>query len=116
GTSPKSYILDLSLFCMSFLSYVNLDPLISCPPSLTNSGDLRDSQLAICGHAFQRISDINKVGADSPLRYLAMASNINTLENTRLCLKLRKLIAEHPDQEKLQSKKVKMKSIGYKLN
>ncbi|GJY85484.1 hypothetical protein Tco_0499510 [Tanacetum coccineum] len=29
-------------------------------------------------------------------------------------LKLRKLIAEHPDQEKLKSKRVKLKALGYK--
>ncbi|GJT53060.1 hypothetical protein Tco_0988114 [Tanacetum coccineum] len=66
--------------------------------------------------AFQIMSDVNKVRVDSLLTYLVMASNINTLENTRFCLKLRKQIAEHLDQEKLQSNKVKLESVGYKLN
>ncbi|GJZ47952.1 hypothetical protein Tco_0601784 [Tanacetum coccineum] len=66
--------------------------------------------------AFQRMSDINKVRVDSLLTYLVMALNITTPENTRFCLKLRKLVAEHPDQEKLQSKKVKLESVGYKLD
>ncbi|GJZ38057.1 hypothetical protein Tco_0584248 [Tanacetum coccineum] len=52
---------------------------------------------------------------DAVLTYLVMASNITTLENTRFCLKLRKLIEDHPDQEKLQFKKVKLESVRYKL-
>ncbi|GJS16696.1 hypothetical protein Tco_0411168 [Tanacetum coccineum] len=63
--------------------------------------------------AFQRMSDINKVRVDALLTYLVMASNITTPENTRFCLKLRKLIEDHPNQEKLQSKKVKLESVGY---
>ncbi|GJS50217.1 hypothetical protein Tco_0600338 [Tanacetum coccineum] len=31
-------------------------------------------------------------------------------------LKLRKLIGSHPDQDKLKSKKVKLESVGYKLD
>ncbi|GJR41803.1 hypothetical protein Tco_1309906 [Tanacetum coccineum] len=62
--------------------------------------------------AFQRMSDINKVGIETLLTYLVMASNITTPENARFCLKLRKLIADHPDQEKLKSKKVKVKPLG----
>ncbi|GKA28282.1 hypothetical protein Tco_0714450 [Tanacetum coccineum] len=34
--------------------------------------------------AFQRMSDINKVGVDALLTYLVMASNITTSENTRI--------------------------------
>ncbi|GKD60892.1 hypothetical protein Tco_1298401 [Tanacetum coccineum] len=66
--------------------------------------------------AFQRISNINKVGFETLWTYLVTASNITTLENTRFCLKLRKLIEDHPNQEKLKSKKVKLESMGYKLN
>nr|GEV95918.1 hypothetical protein [Tanacetum cinerariifolium] len=62
--------------------------------------------------AFQRCNDIYKVGVDSLVSYLVMASMIKTLENARFCLKLKKLIAEHPDQEKLQSKKVNWKPLG----
>ncbi|GJX94704.1 hypothetical protein Tco_0349290 [Tanacetum coccineum] len=67
-------------------------------------------------HAFQRMSDINNFGVETLITYLVMASNITTLENGRFCLKLRKLIANHPDQEKLKSKKVKLESLGYKLD
>ncbi|GJU69656.1 hypothetical protein Tco_1255915 [Tanacetum coccineum] len=66
--------------------------------------------------AFQRWNDIHKVGVDSLVSYSVIASIIKTLENARFCLKLKKLIAEHPDQEKLQSKKVKLESVIYKLD
>ncbi|GJR67188.1 hypothetical protein Tco_0013253 [Tanacetum coccineum] len=66
--------------------------------------------------AFQRMYDMNKVGVDTLLTYLVMASNITTLENARFCLKFRKLITDLPDQEKLKSKKVKLESVGYKLD
>ncbi|GJY80064.1 hypothetical protein Tco_0492815 [Tanacetum coccineum] len=61
-------------------------------------------------------NDIHKVRVDSLVSYLVMASMIKTLENARFYLKLKKLIAEHSDQEKLQSKKVKLESVGYKLD
>ncbi|GJV28460.1 hypothetical protein Tco_1384908 [Tanacetum coccineum] len=66
--------------------------------------------------AFQRMNDIHKVDIETLLTYLVMASNINTPEDTRFCLKLRKLIKSHLDQEKLKSKKVKLESVGYKLD
>ncbi|GJW35730.1 hypothetical protein Tco_0058650 [Tanacetum coccineum] len=47
--------------------------------------------------AFQRMNDMHKVDIETLLNYLVIASNIATPENTRLCLKLRKMIAEHPD-------------------
>ncbi|GKD26559.1 hypothetical protein Tco_1232773 [Tanacetum coccineum] len=51
--------------------------------------------------AFQRWNDIHKVGVDSLVSYLVMASMIKTLENAIFDLKLKKLIVEHPDQKKL---------------
>ncbi|GJV12460.1 hypothetical protein Tco_1354001 [Tanacetum coccineum] len=66
--------------------------------------------------AFQRWNDIHKVGVDSLVSYLVMASMIKTSKNARFNLKLKKLIAEHPDQEKLQSKKVKLEGVGYLLD
>nr|GEV09950.1 hypothetical protein [Tanacetum cinerariifolium] len=66
--------------------------------------------------AFQRWNDIHKVRLDSLVSYLVMASMIKTPENARFSLKLKKLIAQYPDQEKLQSKKVKSKAIGYMLD
>ncbi|GJS23662.1 hypothetical protein Tco_0452294 [Tanacetum coccineum] len=55
----------------------------------------------------------NMVGVDSLVSYLVMASMIKTKNNARFSLKLRKLIADHPDQEKLKSKKVKLEALGY---
>ncbi|GJZ51424.1 hypothetical protein Tco_0605939 [Tanacetum coccineum] len=66
--------------------------------------------------AFQRWSGINKVGVETLITYLVMASNITTPENVRFYQKLRELIAKHPDQEKLKSKRVKLEALGYKLD
>ncbi|GJV92643.1 hypothetical protein Tco_1540456, partial [Tanacetum coccineum] len=66
--------------------------------------------------AFQRWNYIHKVGVDSLVSYLVMASMVKTQENAKFGLKLRKLIADHPNQEKLQSKKVKLEALGYKLD
>ncbi|GJT09116.1 hypothetical protein Tco_0843578 [Tanacetum coccineum] len=50
------------------------------------------------------------------LKNLMMALTIKTPKNARFCLKLKKLIAERPDQEKLKSKKVKLEAVGYLLD
>ncbi|GKE15584.1 hypothetical protein Tco_1423161 [Tanacetum coccineum] len=63
--------------------------------------------------AFQRWSDIEKVGMEALVSYLVDASMVKSLENARFSIKLRKLIVEHPDQEKLKSKKVKLEALGY---
>ncbi|GKF95647.1 hypothetical protein Tco_0288382 [Tanacetum coccineum] len=52
--------------------------------------------------AFQRWSDINKVGMKALVSYLVAASMVKSPENARFSMKLRKLIAEHPNQEKLK--------------
>nr|GEU76031.1 copia protein [Tanacetum cinerariifolium] len=58
--------------------------------------------IAVLGdQAFQRWNDIHKVEVDSLVSYLMMASTIKTLENARFCMKLKKLIAKHPDQENI---------------
>ncbi|GJW36928.1 hypothetical protein Tco_0059848 [Tanacetum coccineum] len=57
-----------------------------------------------------------KVGVDSLVSYPVMASMVKTEENARFSLKLRKLIAGHPDQEKLKSKKVKLEALGYQID
>ncbi|GJU11844.1 hypothetical protein Tco_1134240, partial [Tanacetum coccineum] len=62
---------------------------------------------------FQRWDDIHKVGVNSLVSYLVMASMVKTKENLRFSLKLRKMIADHPDQDKLKSKKVKLETVGY---
>ncbi|GJZ49035.1 hypothetical protein Tco_0603225 [Tanacetum coccineum] len=59
------------------------------------------------------MDDIHKVEMDSLVSYLVMASIVKTKENARFSLKLRKLITDHPDQEKLKSKKVKLEALGY---
>ncbi|GKD95348.1 hypothetical protein Tco_1375185, partial [Tanacetum coccineum] len=66
--------------------------------------------------AFQRWSDIDKVRMEALVSYLVAASMVQSPENARFSMKLKKLIAEHPDQEKLKSKKVKLEAIGYEMN
>nr|GEX23222.1 hypothetical protein [Tanacetum cinerariifolium] len=66
--------------------------------------------------AFQRWNDIHKVGVDSLVSYLVMASTNKTPEIARFFLKLRKMIADYPDKEKLKSKKVKLEALGYHLD
>nr|GEX18880.1 hypothetical protein [Tanacetum cinerariifolium] len=61
--------------------------------------------------AFHIMNDMYKVDIETLLSYIVIASNITTTENTRFCLKLRKMIAYHPDQHKLESKRVKLESL-----
>ncbi|GJZ52342.1 hypothetical protein Tco_0606857 [Tanacetum coccineum] len=63
--------------------------------------------------AFQRWDDNHKIRIGSLVSYLVMASMVKTKENARFSLKLRKMIANHPDQDKLKSKKVKLEALGY---
>ncbi|GJT42935.1 hypothetical protein Tco_0951650 [Tanacetum coccineum] len=65
--------------------------------------------------AFQRWSDIDKVGMEALVSYLVAASMVKSTKNARFNMKLRKLIAENPNQEKLKSKKVKLEALGYKM-
>ncbi|GJY43506.1 hypothetical protein Tco_0431719 [Tanacetum coccineum] len=65
---------------------------------------------------FQRWSDIDKVGMEALVSYLVATTMVKSLENARFGMKLRKLIAEHPNQEKLKLKKVKMEALGYKMD
>nr|GEU76727.1 hypothetical protein [Tanacetum cinerariifolium] len=66
--------------------------------------------------AFQRWSDIDKVGMEALVSYLVATSMVKSPKNARFSMKLRKLIVEHPDQEKLKSKKVKLEALGYKMD
>nr|GEW65486.1 hypothetical protein [Tanacetum cinerariifolium] len=66
--------------------------------------------------AFLRWSDIDKVGMEALMSYLVAASMVKSPENARFNMKLRNLIAEHPDQEKLKSKKVKLEALGYNID
>ncbi|GKE55764.1 hypothetical protein Tco_1494949, partial [Tanacetum coccineum] len=62
--------------------------------------------------AFQRWDDIHKFGVDSLVSYLVMALMVKTEKNARFSMKLRKMIADHPNQDKLKSKKVKLEALG----
>nr|GEZ55857.1 hypothetical protein [Tanacetum cinerariifolium] len=66
--------------------------------------------------AYQRWSDIDKVGMEALVLYLVAASMVKSPENARFSMKLRKLIAEHLDQEKLKLKKFKLEALGYKID
>ncbi|GJU74514.1 hypothetical protein Tco_1265919 [Tanacetum coccineum] len=66
--------------------------------------------------AFQRWSDIDKVGMEGLVSYLVASSMVKSPKNARFSIKLRKLIAEHLDQEKLKSKKVKLEALRYKMD
>ncbi|GKA69399.1 hypothetical protein Tco_0775463 [Tanacetum coccineum] len=57
--------------------------------------------------AFQRVSDIDKVETETLMGYMVMAGNVWTPENQRFCVRMRKMISECPDKDKLQSKRVK---------
>ncbi|GJT02299.1 hypothetical protein Tco_0823468 [Tanacetum coccineum] len=59
------------------------------------------------------IEEPEYVGVESLVSYLVMASMVKTEENARFSLKLRKMIVDHPDQDKLKSKKVKLEALGY---
>ncbi|GJU36990.1 reverse transcriptase domain-containing protein [Tanacetum coccineum] len=61
-------------------------------------------------------SDIDKVEMEALVSYLVAASMVQSPKNARFGMKLRKLIAEHPDQEKLMSKKVKLEALKYKMD
>ncbi|GJS62731.1 putative nucleotidyltransferase, ribonuclease H [Tanacetum coccineum] len=52
----------------------------------------------------------------TPVPYLVAALMVKSTKNARFSMKLRKLIAEHPDQEKLKSKKVKLEALEYKID
>ncbi|GJX75364.1 hypothetical protein Tco_0313959 [Tanacetum coccineum] len=66
--------------------------------------------------SFQRWSNIDKVRMEALVSYLLAASLVQSPENARFSIKLKKLIAEHLDQEKLESKKVKLEALGYEMN
>nr|GEY40081.1 hypothetical protein [Tanacetum cinerariifolium] len=63
--------------------------------------------------AFQRWSDVDKARIEALVSYLVMASGFKSPKNIRFYEKLRKKIAEHPDQHKLQSKKPKLEALSY---
>ncbi|GJX15297.1 hypothetical protein Tco_0207055 [Tanacetum coccineum] len=66
--------------------------------------------------AFQRWNDIDKVGIDALVSYMVSNSIVQTPKNARFIMKLKKLIHEHPNQEKLKSKEVKLEALRYELD
>nr|GEV98252.1 integrase, catalytic region, zinc finger, CCHC-type, peptidase aspartic, catalytic [Tanacetum cinerariifolium] len=66
--------------------------------------------------AFQRWSDIDKVRMEALVSYPLAASMVKSPKNARFNMKPRKLIDEHPDQEKLKSKKLKLEALGYNMD
>ncbi|GJU45374.1 hypothetical protein Tco_1202640 [Tanacetum coccineum] len=66
--------------------------------------------------AFQRWSDVDKVGMEALVSYLVAASMVKCPKNARFNIKLTKLIAEQLDQEKLKSKKVKLEALRYNMD
>ncbi|GJU49367.1 hypothetical protein Tco_1218922 [Tanacetum coccineum] len=59
---------------------------------------------------------LTNVRMEALVSYLVAASIVKSPENARFSLKLKKLITEHLDQEKLKSKKVKLEALGYEMN
>nr|GEZ56836.1 hypothetical protein [Tanacetum cinerariifolium] len=76
---------------------------------------VKDLMNSLC-QMYERWSDIDKVRMEALLSYLVAASMVKSPKNARFNMKLRKLIAEHHDQEKLKSKKVKLEALGYNMN
>ncbi|GJY60714.1 hypothetical protein Tco_0461371 [Tanacetum coccineum] len=64
--------------------------------------------------AFQRWSDIDKVGMEALVSYLVAASMVKSTKNARFNMKLRKLIVEHPDQESSSQRKLSWKLLDTK--
>ncbi|GJX48475.1 hypothetical protein Tco_0273665 [Tanacetum coccineum] len=59
--------------------------------------------------------EIDESRMEALVSYLVAASMVQSPKNARFSMKLKKLIAEHPDQEKLKSKKVKLEALGYEM-
>ncbi|GJW88461.1 hypothetical protein Tco_0163801 [Tanacetum coccineum] len=56
------------------------------------------------------------VGMEALVSYLVAASMVQSPENARFSMKLKKLITEHPGQKKLKLKKVKLEALGYEMD
>ncbi|GJV51890.1 hypothetical protein Tco_1447631 [Tanacetum coccineum] len=72
-----------------------------------------------CNRALPKnVSFINNMVIEEPEYGIFFTGEFGdqSTENARFSMKLRKLIAEHPDQEKLKSKKVKLEALGYKID
>nr|GEW95412.1 hypothetical protein [Tanacetum cinerariifolium] len=56
------------------------------------------------------------MGSSSQMNSVTKDFKDGSPENARFSMKLKNLIAEHPDQEKLKSKKVMLEALGYEMN
>ncbi|GKA74168.1 hypothetical protein Tco_0780470 [Tanacetum coccineum] len=69
-----------------------------------------------CNRALpENVPFVNDMVIEEPEYGISSLMN-SSPENARFSMKLKKLIAEHPDQEKLKSKKVKFEALGYEMN
>ncbi|GJZ38268.1 retrovirus-related pol polyprotein from transposon TNT 1-94 [Tanacetum coccineum] len=75
-----------------------------------------------CNQALlENVSFVNNMVIEEPLYGIFFtdefaASMVKSPENARFNMKLKKLIAEHPDLDKLKSKKLKLEALGYEMN
>nr|GEY04655.1 hypothetical protein [Tanacetum cinerariifolium] len=86
----------------------------------TEAGELfkkaQDTEHEVLKRQHTEKSDIDKVGMEALVSYLVAASMVKSHENARFSMKLRKFIAEHPDQEKLKSNKVKLEALEHNMD
>nr|GEX93884.1 hypothetical protein [Tanacetum cinerariifolium] len=75
-----------------------------------------------CNRALPKnVSFVNNMVVEEPKHGIFFtdkfaASMVQSPINARFNMQPKKLIAEHPDQEKLKSKKVKLEALGYEMN
>ncbi|GJY92625.1 hypothetical protein Tco_0508407 [Tanacetum coccineum] len=62
---------------------------------------------------FQITYDIHEVDTETLLGYKVMASDVKTAANQSFSVMMSKRIDERPDKEKIMTKRVKLKNLGY---
>ncbi|GJU98140.1 retrovirus-related pol polyprotein from transposon TNT 1-94 [Tanacetum coccineum] len=97
------------------LKHMKLEPKTRIPGLECNRA-LPENVPFVNNMVIEEPDNIDKVGMKALVSYLVAASLVKSLENARFSMKLRKLIAEHPDQEKLESKKFKLEALGYNMD
>ncbi|GKD63618.1 hypothetical protein Tco_1305726 [Tanacetum coccineum] len=95
--------------------HMELEPEIRIPGLECNRA-LPENVPFINNMVIEEPDDIDKVGMEALVSYLVAASMVQSPENARFSMKLKKLIVDHPDREKLKSKKVKLEALGYEIN
>ncbi|GKA68622.1 hypothetical protein Tco_0768539 [Tanacetum coccineum] len=63
--------------------------------------------------AFQRVDDVHKVETETLLGYKMMASNVKTDANLRFSMLMSDMIDKRPNKDRILSKRLKLKSLGY---